>query len=139
MPDYNEMSKEQLQDEAEHRGLAKTGNKNDLVARLELNDAEDADSGGTIRGGGGLDAQATSEEGGAVTAIQPPTDDPANAAQAGGEGEPPAEESVPAGTAPPTSFGGQSSAGRPVQSDPERQDESIRGVVTNERGEVLQS
>lgn len=37
------MSKEELQDEAEARGLAKSGNKEDLKARIREHDASDGD------------------------------------------------------------------------------------------------
>ena len=37
--DYTELSSEDLHDELKNRGLSSTGNKNDMVKRLEENDA----------------------------------------------------------------------------------------------------
>ena len=39
--DYSEMTKEQLADELEQRGLPKSGTKDELIARLEEDDQED--------------------------------------------------------------------------------------------------
>lgn len=40
--EYAGKSKEELEDELEERGLAKSGNKADLIARLQADDAENA-------------------------------------------------------------------------------------------------
>lgn len=51
MADYEEMNKDELQEELSKRELPVSGNKDDLVARLELNDAEAEEA-----AGGGDDA-----------------------------------------------------------------------------------
>lgn len=38
--EYEGMTKDELQEELESRGLPKTGNKDELIARLQENDSE---------------------------------------------------------------------------------------------------
>ena len=61
MRNYDDLNLEELRDLCEERGLKKSGNKDELVARLELNDLEaDGEADGDP---GGEDAAATDVEG----------------------------------------------------------------------------
>lgn len=106
---YEDQTNDDLRTELERRELSTSGNKDDLVARLELDDAERS-----------------------------------------GESSPEGDENPPVQSAQPAE-GGSTVQGRPVgkrttarevtgvpvQKRDENQDASVRGRVTNERGDVI--
>lgn len=107
---YEDQTNDDLRSELERRGLSTAGNKDDLVARLEVDDAErDPDAGPPDAPSGDQPQPAQPAEGGSTV-----------------EGSPVTERTTAAVT-----------TGVPVQKREENQDASVKGRVTNERGDVL--
>lgn len=100
---YEDQTNDDLRTELERRGLSTAGNKDDLVARLEVDDAESADAG---------PAEAEGDE-----------SKPAQPAEGG---------ATVSGRTTATTV-----TGVPVQRREENQDASVKGVVTNERGDII--
>jgi hypothetical protein len=140
---YDELTKLDLQEELADRQLPTSGNKEELIARLELADAEELAT--TAEGVNEADEGAEEIQGTNPPptpfkiAQDPITDAPQASDESGEAGEFSEEqkEEGPQGTVPPPSTGRGSMTGVPAQMQPENQDESVKGKIYDGRGNLL--
>lgn len=128
---YEDQTNDQLRTELERRGLSTAGNKDDLVARLEVDDAE-KDPGASPDDAPGDDAGDGSAPG---DDAGPGDDDPGPAETQATPAQPAEGGSTVQGSPVTERTTAAVTTGVPVQKRDENQDAAIKGRVTNERGD----